>query len=61
MYMEDINIFLKMKKVQETLIQTVRIYSQNVGMEFGIEKFLILIMKREKKRNYGGNWTTKSG
>ena len=28
----------KIEKELETLIQTVRIYSQDIGMEFGIEK-----------------------
>ena len=30
------NIFKKWKRI-ETLIQTVRLYSENIGMEFGIE------------------------
>ena len=33
----------------ETLIQTVRIYSQDIGMEFGIEKFAVLVMKSGKR------------
>ena len=38
MYMEDIKLFVKNEKELETLIQTVRIYYQDVRMEFGIEK-----------------------
>ena len=38
MNIDDIKIFVKNEKEMETLIQTVRIYSQNIGMEFGIEK-----------------------
>ena len=46
MYMEDIKIFAKdEKKEQETQIQTIRIYSQDIGMEFGIKKGVMLIMK----------------
>ena len=37
-------------------MQTMRIYSQVIGMEFGIEKYPILI----KKKNNGRNRTTKS-
>ena len=37
-----------MEKEQETLILAVRIYSQDIGMEFGIEKCAILIMKSGK-------------
>ena len=38
MYMDDIKLFAKNEKEQETLIHTVRTYSQNIRMEFGIEK-----------------------
>ena len=37
------------KKELETLIHAVRIYSQGIGMEFGIEKWAILVMKRGKR------------
>ena len=37
MYMDDIKLFAKKEKERETLKHTVRIYSQNIGMEFGIE------------------------
>ena len=38
-----------MKKELETLIHTFRIYSQDIGMEFGIEKCALLIMKSGKR------------
>ena len=38
MYMNDIKIFAQNKKELETLIQTVRIYSQDIVMKFDIEK-----------------------
>ena len=34
----DIKLFSKNKNVLETRIKAVRIYSQYIGMEFGIEK-----------------------
>ena len=37
-YMDDIKVFAKTEKELKTLIQTVKIYSYNIGMEFGIEK-----------------------
>ena len=49
MYMDDIKLFAKNKKELETLKQTVRIYCQNIGMEFGIEKCAMLVMKRGKQ------------
>ena len=33
----------------ETLLHTVRIYCQDIGMEFGIEKCAILVMKSGKR------------
>ena len=37
MYMDDIKLFAKNEKELETLIHAVRIYSQNIAIEFGIE------------------------
>ena len=44
MYMEDI----KKGKELETLIQTVRIYSQDTGMEFGTKKCAMLSLRSGK-------------
>ena len=49
MYMDDIKLFAKNEKESETLLQTVKIYSQDIGMEFGIEKCAILVMKSGKR------------
>ena len=49
MYMVDIKRFAKNEKELETLIKTVRIYSQNIGMEFGIEKCAMRIMRSRKR------------
>ena len=47
MYMDDIKLFAKNEKELETLIHTVRIYSRDIGMEFGIEKCAMLVMKSD--------------
>ena len=39
MYKDDIELFDKNEQELKTLIQAVRIYSQDIGMEFGIEKY----------------------
>ena len=52
--MDDIKLFAKNEKELETLIHTVRIYSQDIGMEFGIEKCAMLVMK-------SGKWHTIDG
>ena len=49
MYMDDIKLFAKNEKEQETLIHAVRIYSEDIGMEFGIEKCAMLVMKSGKR------------
>ena len=49
MYMDDIKLFVKNEKELETLIHAVIIYSQDVGMEFGIEKCAMLVMKSGKR------------
>ena len=54
MYMDDIKLFAKNEKELETLIHAVRIYSQGIGMEFGIEKCATLVMKSGKRYMTGG-------
>ena len=54
MYMDDIKLFAKnekkkQKKKLETLIHKIRIYSQDIGMEFGIEKCALFVMKSGKR------------
>ena len=53
MYMDDIKLFAKNEKELETLIHAVRIYSQDIGMEFGIEKCAML-MKSGKRHMTDG-------
>ena len=48
MYMDDNKLFAKNQKELETLIHAVRIYSQDIGMESGIEKHATLEMKSGK-------------
>ena len=49
MYVDGIKLFAENKKELQTLIQTVRIYSQDIGMEFGIEKCAMTVMKSGKR------------
>ena len=49
MYMDDIKLFTKNEKDLETLIHAVRTYIQDIKMEFGIEKCVMLIMKSDKR------------
>ena len=49
MYLDDIKLFVKDEKELETLIHAVRIYSQYIEMEYGIEKCAMLVMKSGKR------------
>ena len=49
MYMDDIRLFAKNEKELETLLQTMRIYNQDIGMEISIEKSAMLEKKSGKR------------
>ena len=52
--MDDIKLFSKNEKEIETLTLAVRIYTQDIGMEFGLEKCALFIMKSGKQ--YRTEW-----
>ena len=54
MYMDDIKLFAKDEKEIETLIYAVRIYNQDIGMEFSIEKWAMLVIKSGKRHMTDG-------
>ena len=49
MYMDDMKLFAKNEKELETLIHVVRIYNQDIRMEFCIEKCAMQVMKSGKR------------
>ena len=50
MYMKDTNLFAKHEKELEFLMQSIRIHSEDIGMEIGIEKCAMLAMKNGKRQ-----------
>ena len=48
LFMDDLKLYSRSKKGLDSLVQTVRIFSEDLGMEFGIEKCVILVMEKEK-------------
>ena len=48
LYMDDLKLYGKSLEELDSLVQTVRIYSKDIGMEFGIEKCAMIEMKRGK-------------
>ena len=50
MYVDDIKLFAKNENELATVIHTIRIYSRDIGMEFGREKCAMLVMKSSKQQ-----------
>ena len=48
LFMDDLKLYSKTEKTLDSLIQTVRIFSNDIKMEFGIEKCAKLVLKRGK-------------
>lgn len=48
LYMDDLKLFAKSEKQLDTLLNTVRIFSSDIKMEFGISKCGVLVMKKGK-------------
>ena len=46
--MDDIKSFANNEKELETITQRMRIYSLNIGMEFGLDKCAMRIMRKWK-------------
>ena len=55
MYMDDVKLFATNEKGLETLLQAVRIYSDNIGIKSGIETYAMLIIKKRKMTNDKNN------
>ena len=48
LFMNDLTLFTKSKNQTHPLVQTVRIFSEDIGMQFGLKKCGVLIMERRK-------------
>ena len=46
--MNDLKLYSKSAKALDSLIQTIRIFSEDIGMQFGIDKCAMLVVKRGK-------------
>ncbi|XP_071491881.1 uncharacterized protein [Diadema antillarum] len=52
--MDDLKLFCKDEKQCDKLIQTVRLVSKDIGMDFGINKCSTLVMKRGRRVKSAG-------
>ena len=48
LFMDDLKLYSQSQKGLDSLVQTVRVFSEDIGMEFGIEKCAILVMEKGK-------------
>ena len=48
LFMDDLKLYSQSEKGLDSLIQTVRVFSKDIGKEFGIEKCAMLAMEKGK-------------
>ena len=48
LFMDDLKLYSRSEKGLDSLVQTLRVFSEDVGMEFGIEKCAMLVMEKGK-------------
>ena len=48
LFMDDLKLYSPIKKGLDSSIQTVHVFSEDIGMEFGIEKCAMLVLEKGK-------------
>lgn len=48
LFMDDLKLYSRKEERLDSLVQTVRIFSEDIGMEFGIEKCAMLVLDKGK-------------
>ena len=48
LFMDNLKLYSRNEKGLDSLVQTVRVFSEDIGMEFGIEKCTMLVMEKGK-------------
>ena len=48
LFMNDLKLYSRSEKELDSLVQTVRVFSEDIGMGFGIEKCAMLVMEKGK-------------
>ena len=46
--MDDLKLYSHNEKELDSLVQTIHIFSKDIGMEFGIEKCTMLVIEKRK-------------
>ena len=52
--MDDLKLYAKSEETLDSLVQTVRVFSKDIGMQFGLDKCAALTMKRGRIVKSGG-------
>ena len=53
-FMDDFKLYAKNEKGLDSLVPTVQIFSDDIGIEFGIDKCAMLVLKRGKITKFDG-------
>ena len=48
LFMDDLKLYSRNEKGLDSLVQTVHVFSEHIGIEFGIEKCAMLVMEKGK-------------
>ena len=48
LFMDDLKLYSQSEKGLDSLVQTVCVFNEDIGMEFGIEKRTMLVMEKGK-------------
>ena len=48
LFMDDLKLYSRNEKELDSLVQTIRVCSKHIGMEFGIEKCAMLVIEKGK-------------
>ena len=54
LFMDDLKLFAKNEKELDSLVSTVQFFSRDIGMEFGLKKCGVTVLKRGKLRKKEG-------
>ena len=46
LYMDDLKLYAKTEETLDSLVKTVRLFSKDIGMQFGLDICAVLMMKR---------------
>jgi len=49
LFMDDLKVFGKSEDQIDSIVQTVQLFSEDIGMHFGLKKCDVLLMKEERR------------